>query len=270
MADTVNLFGSQVKKGYVIAGGGVIVIAVGYGWYKNRQSAATNASTASTPSAPSTAAGYAGVGGDSYPPDGTEGDPGDPNSTDPASGQTYGDESQFASGYGSLGDTGYGGYSGSAYYPPGVTGGYTTYTTNGQWAQAAESYLTSTAGASEVTVAAALGKYITGQPVSADQMSIIEQAIAFTGQPPQQGTDGYPPSIRQQGTSTPPPAAGNSVKLPNVVGMKYGQAYNKLTAAGLKVSPAKANSSYAITAQQPPGDGRNVTKGGTIKLTVKP
>lgn len=209
MADTVNLFGSQVKKGYVIAGGLVVVVAAGYGWYKNKKSGtgtAANAATPATPSAPATG-GYA---GDPYPPDGTVGNPSDPNSTDPASGQTYGDEAGgFASGYGYGTGPGYDYYgAGGSYYPPGVNGGTPTYTTNGQWAQAAETYLVQTVGADANTVAAALGKYVTGQPVTGAQDVVIEQAIAFVGYPPQNGPEGYPPNIQTQASSGPPPGGG--------------------------------------------------------------
>ena len=210
MADTVNLFGSQVKKGYVIAGGAVIVIAVGYGWWKNKQQAAqTGSSTPANTAAASTPAPSYAAGGDPYPPDGTTGNTADPNSTDPASGQTYGDEGQFASGYGALGYGSYDGYGGGAYYPPGVTGSQVTYTSNAQWAQAAEQYLTGTPGANANTVAAALGKYLTGQPVTSDQAAVIDQAIGFTGYPPVQGPDGYPPNIQTAAAGSPPPSGGS-------------------------------------------------------------
>lgn len=229
MADTVNLFGSQVKKGYVIAGGIVVVVAIGYGYYKNKQDAAAAASTTSTTStaAPGSADTYGTSGemmGDSYPPDGTTGNPSDPYSTDPATGMTYGDEGAFAAGYGALssyGDTyGYGGYY------AGTAAGETAYQTNGQWAQAAEDYLVNTVGADTTTVAAAMGKYVTGQVLSADQIDIVEQAIAFVGYPPVNGTDGYPPSIRQSPptpstpppstTTTPPPTGGTTTKTATV------------------------------------------------------
>jgi hypothetical protein len=191
-----------VPRGYVYAGGAVVGAAVIYGLRKNKQQGAANASAPSAPAGASS--------GDPYPADGSSGDPVDPYSTDPATGQTYGDEGQFASGSGQMTDLGYGG----GYYPPGVAGGGVTYTTNAQWSQAAEAYLTNTVSADPATVAAALGKYITGQPVTEAQVSVIEQAIAFGGQPPVEGPGGYPPSFHPAssggGTGTPgtgkPPA----------------------------------------------------------------
>lgn len=194
----MNLFGSQVKKGYVIAGGAVIAVAAVYGWRKNKQ-AASSSSASSVPSASSAS--------DPYPPDGTSGNSSDPYSTDPATGQTYGNEGAFATGYGALGSSApldtYG-YTGSYYGS--TMAAETAYATNGQWAQAAEDYLSSTVGADTTTVAAALGKYVTGQALSSDQVSVIEQAIAFVGYPPVNGPDGYPPQIRTQ----PPPAGGTT------------------------------------------------------------
>lgn len=76
--------------------------------------------------------------------------------------------------------------------------------TNAGWAGAAESYLTGQTGADPATVAAALGKYITGQTLSTADQSIVEQAIAFEGYPPTAGANGYPPSMHMS------PAGGQS------------------------------------------------------------
>lgn len=53
---------------------------------------------------------------------------------------------------------------------------------------------------------AALGVYLTGGVPTADQDSLIEQAIAIEGYPPVAGPNGYPPAIRSQpaGGQTPP------------------------------------------------------------------
>jgi hypothetical protein len=109
-------------------------------------------------------------------------------------------------GYGSYG-YGYYGYGGEF----GGLGGYgpstppisapSVATTNAGWAAAAESYLTGQTGADPATVAAALGKYITGQSLTASDQSIVEQAIAFEGYPPDPGADNYPPSMKTVGTT---------------------------------------------------------------------
>lgn len=93
---------------------------------------------------------------------------------------------------------GVGGYGGGTpslygYYDPstgqyitgtGAGGIVTQPTTNASWAQQAEQYLM-TLGYDPVHTAAALGKYLTGQPLTPDQMSIVQAALAFFGQPPQ-------------------------------------------------------------------------------------
>lgn len=109
-------------------------------------------------------------------------------------------------GYGAMG-YGYYGYGGEfaglggygSPYP--VTSTATAATTNAGWAEAAETYLAGQTGANPATVAAALGKYITGASVTSDQEAIIQQAIAFEGYPPDPGPNNYPPSIKTTGTS---------------------------------------------------------------------
>lgn len=56
--------------------------------------------------------------------------------------------------------------------------------TNAAWAQQVEAYLVSL-GHDAVTTSAALGKYLTGQTMSADQASVVQSALAFFGAPPQ-------------------------------------------------------------------------------------
>jgi hypothetical protein len=259
MAGTVNLFGSQVKKGYVIAGGLVVAAAVFYGWRKNKQQSASNTSASSVPSAASSAS-----SGDQYPADGSSGNPSDPNSTDPATGQTYGDEGQFSGGYGTPGGAYAGSYGYGGYYA-GTAASQTAYTTNGQWAQAAEDYLTTTVGADATTVAAALGKYITGQALTADQVSVVEEAIAFGGYPPVNGTDGYPPSIR---TSAAP--GSGSVTVPSVTGDTAGDAHNKIADAGLvpQADPSQKPSDR-VTSTSPKG-GSSAAAGTRVLITAAP
>jgi hypothetical protein len=75
----------------------------------------------------------------------------------------------------------------------GQGGGSTGYTSNAQWSAAAEQGMGSD-GAD--AIAAALGKYLLGLPLTSDQVTIIEQAIATAGQPPIPGPGGYPPSYK--------------------------------------------------------------------------
>lgn len=140
----------------------------------------------------------------------------DPSAIDPATGVPYADE------YGSGLDGGIdpntgipysqelgGGFidpnSGGVITPGTGTGNTTTptgtqsITTNAEWAQMAESYL-GTIGVNVTTLSAALGKYLTGQPLTANQRSLVEQAIASQGYPPVHGANGYPPAMH---TSNP-------------------------------------------------------------------
>ena len=71
--------------------------------------------------------------------------------------------------------------------------------TNAEWAQQAEAYL-SNIGYDAQTVAAALGKYLTGQTLTSDQSAIVAAAKGFFGNPPT--TPPLPP------TTTPPPGQG--------------------------------------------------------------
>jgi len=163
MAD-LKIGGKSFKKStLLIAGGGVGL--VGFLWYRHKSSSSAAASSAATPTDTT-----GDTSTDQYPADGTVGDPSDPNSTDPATGQTYGDEA--ASGYSDYG--GYGNYVGSA------AGGYGygdtstlnnapgSFTSNGMWMQYAEQQLENS-GIDPTTLSAALGKYLVGGTLTSDQ-----------------------------------------------------------------------------------------------------
>jgi hypothetical protein len=101
-----------------------------------------------------------------------------------------------------------GGYGGGGSSFPGGSTGSTGFTSNPQWAQAAEDYLVQNTGANAAVTGNALGKYIVGSPVNDSDHSIINQAIAFEGIPPVPGADGFPPGIRTAPPEgTPPPVA---------------------------------------------------------------
>lgn len=181
MADTIKLPGiGLVKKEYAYAAVGGVVLIGGVVYYRNRQAA--NAVAVGT----------------------TTDDTGE---LDPATGYDYGTAEDTAAlsaqaAYTPVGD----GYSGATGSDGQTVTNITpvTYATNPQWSQAAEEYLTTSIGAPSADVSEALGKYLTGANVvigSADE-SYIHQAIAAEGQPPQQGANGYPPSIRTVAAST--------------------------------------------------------------------
>ena len=77
--------------------------------------------------------------------------------------------------------------------------------TNASWAQQVEAYLANL-GYDPTAVAAALGKYLTGQALTADQAAIVAAAQGFYGSPPQ----GAPPPV----TGTPTGNGGGGVTNP--------------------------------------------------------
>lgn len=176
MPSTVNLpvFG-PTNKGTVagVAIGGTVL--AGYMIYRKRKTAAKQAAAVQAASAQ---AGY-GYGGAQY-------------------------------GYGSVYDNGYYGYGASGGFQAGYYAYGTPYTaptqqavaatTNGQWTQAAISQLTQD-GVDAQTAASALGAYIAGAQVTSAQQTIIQEALAIEGYPPQAGANGYPPSIHVQATT---------------------------------------------------------------------
>lgn len=164
MAGTIRIFGQEMPKTAVYAVGGVVALAVGIAWYRSRHAAAGSSTpTASDQSATDSSA-----------------------AVDPTASYPY--------------DTGgYGGGGGSGYYttstPPASSSTPVAFSSNGQWAQAAEAYIVANTGGDPATIGQALGYYLTGQPVTSAQDVIIEEAIAAEGLPPEGGPNGYPPSI---------------------------------------------------------------------------
>lgn len=174
----VPVFGSQ-KKTTVYVVGGVVVVFLGVSFYRAR----SNKPAIST-------------------------DPGD-NAINPATGFPYGsaeDAQATAANSAYQNPVDYGGGGGPpANTPtaPGVGGGYTS---NAQWQQAAVAYLSETVGHSAPLVSAALSKYLHGEGVVPTEKTLVLEAIAAEGQPPQGGPNGFPPSIHEA-------AAGPKTKL---------------------------------------------------------
>lgn len=174
----VPLAGEISKKTALMVGlGGGLLIVV----YIRRRNADATSASASTD--PSTA---------------------DPSTIDPATGYVYGtpedaqalaDQSAYSTGQQ------YGGGGGPI---SSGTGGTTVnpVATNDEWSRQSVTYLVNH-GAKFAEVSSALSKYLAGEAVSAEEKSIILQAIAFEGKPPNAGEAGYPPSIRETTGSTP-------------------------------------------------------------------
>lgn len=182
MAETVKLPGmGDVPKKEATIFGILFIVVIGVVYYRYHKANTTATTTATT-----TAANTAGIDTATGYPTGS-----------PQDVAALAAQQNSAYGYGGgVYDTGYG------------TGGPSTPgtgdTTNAQWAQQAENYLANTIGADTTTVAAALGRYLTGQPLAPSEITIVEQAIAFNGYPPQSGSGGFPPSFNA--APTPPPA----------------------------------------------------------------
>jgi len=204
MAEGFNPIKGASKQAWVIAGvAGVGVL--GYLWWKKKQQASTAATSAY---------GYSGYG---Y-----------------SSGYGYGVSPIFGYGLGGTNfpfPTGYGGYG----YQ-----GIPTPTTNAEWFRAAVNYLSQNANTNMATAEAALAKYLAGQTVTSDQVTIIQIAEGAFGPPPQNGPDGYPPNIKTGGSG-----GGGHAKNP-VTGLHITK--QGTTGDDVAWNPSAGAHSYKVTA----------------------
>lgn len=206
-------------------------------------------------------------------------------SLDPSTGYCPGTaaeaSAQQAAAIGSSADTagidGGGGGGGGYYYPPTTGSSATgsavpTFTDNASWGQYVETALGS--NGSDAT-AAAIAKYLSGQPVTAQQQTLIEEAIAIANRPPVAGPNGNPPSMTLATTSPPPPPpttpAAAAVMVPNVVGDDAVNASSALQAAGLLMhpEPAAVKGRVHIILTQNPKARATAKKGSTVTITYK-
>jgi hypothetical protein len=104
---------------------------------------------------------------------------------DPTTGIPYADEYDTGGASNSPSLAGYVDPSTGAYITgAGATSQILAPSTNASWAQQVESYLEGL-GYDPTTVAAAIGKYLTGQGLTSDQSGIVAAAQGFFGNPPQ-------------------------------------------------------------------------------------
>lgn len=286
----VPVVGTVPKKAVA---GGVLVVAVliiVYYVRKNNSASSQSAADAASQAASST---------DQYPPDGTVGNPSDPYSTDPATGQTYGDEATGSGGtYGAYG--GYGAAVTDTYPWDGTTGneadpysldpatgvtfgdeglatggssqnptGGPPFANNSDWEVWVTNQLEQTdPGINAGDLTQALGLYLNGQPVSAAQKTLVFDATGVGGDPPVAGPQNYPPNVRTDGSTGPATAA---VAVPNVVGQPQEAAYAIISEAGLHPSGSKTISGTTIyVTSQSPAAGKKVASGSTVTLVSKP
>lgn len=245
MADTIKLFGSNVPKPLVIGGGAAIIIGGVFYYRKNQANAASQASV--------NAAGSSEI--------------------DPATGYPYGSAEDAAAlsaqgDYqnpiqGAYGFAGYGGGA-AANFGSGAPG---SFANNAEWAQFVENYEINTMGADGPSVGNAIGKYISGQPLTTDGMvSIVQSAIAIGGYPPTSGPNGHPPGYvtavpNPIPTPTPAPTGKMAGAIHSLVGTVKG------TTATFKWSAATgATQGYSYGLKQM--NGVTVRSGKTKALSV--
>lgn len=139
--------------------------------------------------------------------------------------------------------------------PSGTQSG-SPYTSNATWAQAVQAGLTDI-GWNGTDVAAALGLYLTGQPLTADQARIVNAALAEYGSPPV-GTF----QVILAPASTPAVTA----TVPDVRGKKTADAVTAIRAAGLV--PGAHSAEPGTVNGQTPGPGQKVAVGSKVDLSV--
>lgn len=212
MPDTPNTGGTitlpgglKVKKNVAIGiGVAAVIIAAAY-YYRSRQAASSEPYTPSAEIDPQTGYPY--------------GSPEDQAALAALSGSTIGqmDSSSWVGGQ----TIGYDQY-GNPVYGQGGGGVPGSFTNNAQWTQAAEAYMGSDGNDA---IAAALGKYITGQPLTDTQVTTVQSAIASQGYPPIAGPTGFPPSYHTQ--EAPSPSAKPRAKNP-VPGLEADPKYTQI------------------------------------------
>jgi hypothetical protein len=256
----------NIPKGWAVTLGigaaGVVFVA--YRHYKSQAATAAPSTTAANGTSSSGVTSASGeTSGDPYPPDGTTGNANDPYSTDPSTGETYGDEGSYG-GYGAAQDAGEG------YYPATTTTATATTptatanpTTAQQWVAQAQTVLTGL-GYSAETVASALGQYVAGMQLSAANANIAQIALSEVPYP------GTAPPVRVAQSS---PAPTGSVVVPNLVGGRVDDATSILSSLGLKTSASPSLSSrkpgiaYYVTKQSPKANTK-VSAGSTVDITI--
>lgn len=255
MADTVHVPGvsKPMPKWAVFAGLGAVGVAIVL-YYRSKNQA--------QPAATST---------DQYPPDGTVGNPADPYSTDPATGQTYGDEAVGSGGtFGAFG--GLGGFGGTGWdsstgmytdpngntctnpgadgYCPG-SGGGPPFSTNDAWSNWVITQMqTLNPNVNIGDLTDALGLYLAGQPVDATQKTLVLDAEAIGGPPPVAGPSGYPPNVHVNGGK-----GGGGTATNPVTGLKQtgGEGF---TGADITWAASPGATSYQVTSDK-----------GTVSMT---
>jgi hypothetical protein len=198
-----------IKKEYVYIGGGLVVIVFAAVYYRSKKQADTASATGNVTdpagnvcTALDPNSGYCPGSQEDLAYQGTG-----------ASGSLVGQDSSSYVGGQIIGYDQYGNpiYSSG----PNQNTGPGSFTNNAAWSQAAIEYMQGIDSNVDASViAAALGAYVNGEAVTADQKSLVEQAIAFENYPPVAGKDGYPPQIKDVHTVIKPITPPTTIKKP--------------------------------------------------------
>lgn len=169
-----------VKKGYAVAGVGVVVVILGYSYMRRSKANAAAAATATDTSATT---------------------PVDPNGLAQMS-DASGYNTVYPSAYPQQSQYGYDLYGNPLPTPTGLGSGG-VYTTNSDWATAADTLLQDT-GITLQVASLAVSRVLGGLSVTSDQQGYFLQAVGQLGQPPQ----GYPKPIHV--VDAPVPSTGSA------------------------------------------------------------
>jgi hypothetical protein len=267
MAGTIKLpLVGQIKTSYAVVAGAALAGVLGFAYYKHAQAASAAASSGTTTAADTAAAAAAGSAG-----------------VDPLTGQPYGTEAdqqallaEQESAGGGLPFGGLGGSAGDQFElipstaTPGASAstsntGPGTFTSNANWLSWVLGNLTSYSSA-QITQAVSL--WWANQPLSATEMTIVQEAQAIGGPLPS-------PEPAPRAAATPAPGTGTGstgaapVKIPAVAGESASAALAKVEAAGFKshTSPLRnPRNEYRATGTSPSGTAPH---GSTVVVHVK-
>jgi hypothetical protein len=226
----------NVKKQYVIAGAGIVLVVVAVA-YMRRQSATTAAATTATDTtATGTSAGYAydtglsGTAAGNYAPYGVD-------------------------------------INGNPIAAPTGAGTNGTFTTNQDWTSAAAVSLAE-AGIATTASTDAIAEVLAGHAVTPAQKGIFEKAIGLLGQPPQ----GYPSPIKLTSTPTGGPGTVTPGKPAKLHATNIGQTFISLDwdpvkgATGYRVTK---DGKTVVTVVYSTAIVQGLTKGHRYKLGVQ-
>jgi hypothetical protein len=139
--------------------------------------------------------------------------------------------------------------------PSGTQAG-SPYTSNAGWAKAVQAGLTDI-GYDPQAVGAALGAYLTQEPLTPAQVQIVQTAIAEFGPPPVGNL---------QVIQAPPSGPAKTATVPDVKGMTVAAADSAIRAAGL--TPGTGSNLTGTVSGQSPAAGSVVAPGAKVNLTV--